>query len=155
MTNKKVVKKVIKKKVVKFEKVQNEIDVSFIPNLKLIEIKTRRFVQIDIDLTTQKDNIHIPEFKEDDIKDAIVKMNIIVNQEDAHHINKEAIEKNIRQYAYLLKPIIPNVRRSSKRLNSKVTAELGPIDAVKVWLEKNDPKNKKKILEVAEEIIGG
>lgn len=145
-------KKIKKKKVAKLEKTQELLDVSHIPGLKVIPIKTRRFVEFNWDFTNS-DEVDIPVIKPEQVEDAIVKVLIRVRQEDAHKIDVKKIADKILPHAYLLKPIVPSIQRQRKVRNKKINAEIQPLDAVKLWLEDKNIKDKEAIYKIAEEII--
>jgi len=141
-------RKIIK---VQAEKGQDLLDLSHIPGLKAIPIKTRRFVQYDFDFTQ---GVFIPAINPDEIADAIVKVTMRVNQEDAHKVNYiKDMEAFIRKHAFHLKPIIPTLVRPRKVRNKNINADIGALDAVKFWLEDKKPNGAKDILALAEEIM--
>lgn len=144
--------KKVKKKVVKPRDKIDSIDVSVVKGLQKIEIKARKFAQYDLDYTNSKSTI-LPEFNVEDIKDAIVKVNIKIMQEDAHKIVAKDIEDIIKQHCYILKPITLSIQKEKTVRNESITAELSPIEAVKAWIIDKNYKDAKRILEISETII--
>lgn len=141
-----------KKKVAKLEEKQDLLDVSHIPGLKVIPIKTRLFIEFHWDFT-DKEEIDIPIIKPEQVKDAIVKVFIRVKQEDAHKINTKSIADKILPYCYILKPIVPSIQKERKVRNKKLNADLTPFAAVKMWLSDKNVKDPDTIQQIAEEII--
>lgn len=151
MKKKPIKKKVIKKKVAKLEKKQDLLDVSHIPGLKVIPLKTRRFVEFNWDFSNKE--VDIPLIKPEQVEDAIVKVAIRVRSEDAHKISIRKISSMIQPHAYVLKPIVPTIVKQRKTRITKLTTDITPLEAVKVWLEDKNIENSDEIYEIAEEII--
>lgn len=144
--------KKVKKQIIEPVNKIDSIDIDHIKGLKKILINARKFIQYDLDYTNTK-NITMPEFNMNDIKDAIVKVNIKIRQEDAHKIITKDIEDIIKQNCYILKPIIPNIIKEKTIRNENLTSELSPIEAVKVWIVDKGYKDAKRLLEISETII--
>lgn len=141
------------KKIVKVEQqeAQGLLNISNIPGLKAIPIRTRKFLQYDFDFTEE---VYIPKFDHEALEDAIVKINIRIKQEDAHQLHwLKDMEESIRKHAFHLKPITPSIVRTRKVRNKKINADIGALDAIKFWLEDKKPNNALEILAIAEEII--
>jgi hypothetical protein len=143
--------KIKKKKVAKLEEKQQLLDVSHIPGLKSIPIKTRKFIEFLWDFTNSE--VNIPVIKPEQVKDAIVKVVIKVKAEDAHKVSIKKIEEMIKPHAYLLKPIVPSVQKIRKVRNAKLNADIGPLDAVKAWLDDKNINSASQIYDIAKEII--
>lgn len=141
-----------KKKVAKLEEMQELLDVSHIPGLKAIPIRTRKFIEFHWDFT-DKDEIDIPIIKPEQVKDAIVKVFIRIRQEDAHKINTKKITDKILPHCYLLKPISPSIQKERKVRNKKLNADLTPLAAIDMWLSDKNVKDPEVIKNIAEEII--
>lgn len=137
------------KKLIKKEVREDIIDVSHIKGLEAIEISARKFTQFDLDFTNS--DVIIPEFE--DIKDAIVKVNIRIKQEDVHKININDMEDEIKKHCYILKPIVASIQKHQKVRDKNLTSELSPLEAIKVWVEGRNYKDKELILSMSEEII--
>jgi hypothetical protein len=144
-------KKVKKKKVAKVEEKQDLLDVSYVPGLKVVPIRTRRFVEFDWDFTNKE--VEIPIIKPEQVQDAIVKVTIRVKQEDAHKIDVKKIANKILPHAYILKPIIPSIQKQRKVRNKNINAATQPLDAIKLWLTDKKVNNVDLIYGLAEDII--
>lgn len=140
-----------KKKVAKTEKKQELMDVSHIKGLKVIPLRTRKFVEFHWDFTNKE--VDIPVIKPEQVKDAIVKVSIRVKQEDAHKIDTTKIAKQITPFCYILKPIVPSVQRLKRARIERITSEIEPLEAAKLWIQDKKIKDPDKILQLAENIM--
>jgi hypothetical protein len=141
-------RKIIK---VQAEEGQGLLDLSHIPGLKAIPLKTRRFIQYEFDFTAEH---YIPSLDPEELKDAVVKVNIRVKAEEAHRLNWiKDMEAFIRKHAFHLKPIVPSLIRTKKVRNKRINADISALDAIKYWVDDKKPKYASEILEIAEEIL--
>ncbi len=145
--------KKVKKVIAKQQKVKELLDVSSIPGLKAIPIETRKFTQYDFDFTYPGCRVEIPKIDIDEIKDAIVKVNIKVNQDDAFKINVKELFEFLSQHAYVVKPIVPSVLKKRRARIKKLTADISPLRAVEVWLLEKKHKDADEVQKIAENII--
>lgn len=144
--------KKVKKIIAELEKENNEYDYSIVKGLEVIKLNTRKFAQFDFDFTNSK-NIEIPIIKDEDIENCIVKISIRINQEDLYKINLKEFESNIREKCFILKPIIPVIQKIRRVKNKELTNDLGPIEALEVWLLNKKHKDSEEILKLSKEII--
>ncbi|MDF2615455.1 MAG: hypothetical protein K0Q47_110 [Sedimentibacter sp.] len=148
----KLIKKV-KKTIAKPSQEKGLIDVSVIPGLKAIEISTRKFTQYDLDFTYPGCKIEFPVIRDYDLIDAIVKVNIKIKSDDIHKINIKEFEEMLKEKAYVVKPIVPQILKTRRVRIKKLTADLPPIKAVEVWLIEKGHKDADQILSIADDII--
>jgi hypothetical protein len=151
----------VKKTVAKTQVQQSLLDVDSIPGLKVIPLQTRKFVEFNFDFTNldKVEIVHarplIPIIRPDDIRNAIVKVSIRIRSEDAHKIDVKTLEQYIRQYAYVIKPIIPIIQKERRIRIKNITTDMNPLDAIKIWLANREVKNSDLVYELSEQIIRG
>jgi hypothetical protein len=148
----KLIKKV-KKVLAKPSEEKGLLDVSSIPGLKVIEIKTRKFTQYDFDFTYPGCKVEFPIVDINDIKDAIVKINVKIRYDDIHKINIKEFEDMLRENAYIVKSIIPQIIKIRRTRIKELTTDLPPIKAVEVWLIDKKHKDSDEVFFIADEII--
>lgn len=90
----------------------------------------------------------------DDLENTILKVKLELG-EQAHGFDHDGFRQKLSKHCFFVRPI--DVRRILKRVkrNKEQTVKLNPIDAVKVWLKENKPKNANAILDVAASYIEG
>jgi len=119
---------------------------------KIIYKKTncRPFLEFEIDFTKDEDN-QMPKIP----KNAVVKLNIIVKEEDSFKHDWDKLRKQYAKKCFFVKPIVPHIIRKHTSRNRKQTIDLQPLPASKVWLKTHKPKDWKKKLALAKDYIEG
>lgn len=133
---------------------QREIPDGFdkMSDIRFIRTSARKFIQVDLDYTDDtlfnKDvNSLIP-----NVKDAIVYISVKVRQDDLYRIDINAIKDAVKDSYYCrdIMPII--VKERSLRIKALRTTTTA-TDSVRAFVKTYKPKNMKKILLIAEEMI--
>ena len=110
----------------------------------------RPFLQFDLDFTKNKEE-QFPKIP----KNAVVKLNVTVSEEDAFKHDWEKIRKHWSKACHYVKPITPYIIRKHHSRNADQKINLSPMEATKVWMKTHKPKNQKRKLKLAKEYIEG
>lgn len=121
--------------------------------IKYVESKCRKFIELEFDFTDGEVKIDAKKYKKK-IKDAVVKLNVILSGEDVFQ-DWEKVRKEFGKYAYYVKPVLPRIIRSRIVRNKKQSIDLDPKDAVKVWMKRNKHKGWKRQMKLAYDFIDG
>ena len=131
--------------------------VIFVPEMfgekqKIIYKKTncRPFIEIELDYTSD-----IKEKMPKIPKNAVVKLNVKVNEEDSEKHDWVKLRKLYAKKCYYVKPVLPHIIRKHHARNNKQIISLSPLDASKVWMKKHKPKNRKRKIELVKDYIEG
>lgn len=121
--------------------------------IKYIKTDCKKFIEFDWDvtagdLTTYDDLMDIaPELD----KNTVLKVNAI--QTIHQNIDWNGIRKELTKKCNFVKPIQPRIIRDRVKRNKRQQLNLSPKDAIKIWLKKNKPKDRKIIRELANDYI--
>lgn len=125
-----------------------------VSRIRLKKSPCRKFLELNVTVEGKDGDVEgvIAEFTDQLTGNEYVKVNATVH-EGAGYVNWEEVRKTIQKRAFHVKPIVPRQLRKRVKRNSRQTIKLAPTDAVKVFVKSNKPKNRKTVLECANEYI--
>lgn len=127
-------------------------------SLEHIEVSTRPFVQIDVDLTTAGENpteVLLQEIAAHDLKSAIVKLQFRILSEQTPYLRENEVRSALDQ-SYLVVAIQRDIIRTMERQRSKaLTESLDPLLALAAYcdLQPTLKDRKEEMLEAARQLI--
>lgn len=133
-------------KKIKKTKKTSKVKYAFVP------IDARKFVEIDLDFVENPKLLD--GFKMPEVKDAIVKVNIRILEEDVHKVVVQELMDSLKN-AFYVKKIVPKIVKERTARIKSITIDSTPLDAVQQFMEVKKPKNSKSIMEKALSLMQG
>jgi len=121
------------------------------------EIPTRKFltIRVDADVSNPTEEI-LDAIQNHEIKDAVVRLIYEISEHRVHQINEKKIMDALNA-AHYVAPIVRQITQREFRIRqSQLTEELGPMQALKMYLETQDNIGKdrsEKLRQAASELI--
>jgi exonuclease SbcD len=127
---------------------------------EFIEVDARKFLDLSYDI---KDDINVQEFIENDLlkkkkqlKNAIVKVSILMPKKNKLTFNPKSIIQKLEEYEvdYIQGSCIPKTYDGlSSKNDSKFNESMSILDALKLYSDSNGIKDKERFIKFGEEII--